>query len=134
MSRRGQPGLKAGESVRYSIMEKVIVKLELPIEGKPAFVWEYSKDKAESIEDTKAISKAMASGEETPADYLVKAFNYGHDLLLRASERSKANKASQGPEKEIAKAIKMMVETVGFTEEAAREIVINQRKAAGKPV
>lgn len=115
-------------------MENLIVKLELPIEGKPAFVWEYAKQKAESIEDTKVISKAMASGDETPSDYLVKAFNYGHDLLLRASERSKANKASQGPEKEIAKAIKMMVETVGFTEEAAREIVINQRKAAGKPV
>jgi len=115
-------------------MEKVIVKLELPIEGKPAFIWEYSKDKAESIEDAKVIAKAMASGDETPSDYLVKAFNYGHDLLLRAAERSKANKASQGPEKEIAKAIKMMVETVGFTEEAAREIVINQRKAAGKPV
>ena len=115
-------------------MENLIVKLELPIEGKPAFVWEYAKQKAESIDDAKTIAKAMASGDETPADYLVKAFDYGHDLLLRASERSKANKASQGPEKEIAKAIKTLVEAAGYTEEAARELVINQRKATGKAV
>jgi hypothetical protein len=117
-------------------MKQLTVTLDIPAgEGKPDYKHTYTKDKAESTADVQAISKQMADPEkkETPGDYLVKAFNYGHDLLLRASERSKGSKLVQGPDKEIAKAVAMLVAN-GFTEAAARELIINQRKATDKPV
>ena len=120
-------------------METVEVVLEIPVDGKAPFKHAYEKQVAESIEDCKAISKAVAS--VLPADeqadaakaYLVKAFNYGNDLLVRGVERAKGTRAAQGPAKEIANSIKALVDS-GFTAEAARELVINQRIAVGKPV
>lgn len=104
-------------------------------EGKPEFPWSYDRQKAETAADVQAICRTITEGNEKvkPGDYLIKAFNYGHDLLVRASERSKASKAAQGPEKEIEKTVKMMVAS-GFSEEAARKMVIEQRKLTDKPV
>lgn len=120
-------------------MEKVEVVLEIPVDGKAAYKHAYTKDVAESTDDCKAISRATV--EHLPADerveaakaYLVKAFNYGNDLLVRGVERAKGTRAAQGPAKEIANSIKALVDS-GFTAEAARELVINQRIAVGKPV
>jgi hypothetical protein len=117
-------------------MKQIQVTIEIPAgEGKPAYKHTYTKDKAETTADVQAIAKSSADADkkETPGDYLVKAFNYGHDLLLRAAERSKGSKLVQGPDKEIAKAVAMLVAN-GFPEAAARELIINQRKATDKPV
>ncbi|RPH73991.1 hypothetical protein EHM76_04465 [bacterium] len=117
-------------------MKQISVTLDIPAgEGKPDYKHTYTKDKAETTADVQAISKTCADAEkkETPGDYLVKAFNYGHDLLLRAAERSKGSKLVQGPDKEIAKAVAMLVAN-GFGEAQAREMIIAQRKLTDKPV
>lgn len=61
-------------------------------------------------------------------------FNYGFDLDARAQVRTKLMSELEGPEKSIAKAVKALVENAGFSEAAAREVVILQRKAQGLPV
>lgn len=61
-------------------------------------------------------------------------FNYGYDLSIRATERSKLESELEGPEKAIAKAVKGLVENAGFDEEGARAVVIAQRTKQGLPV
>jgi hypothetical protein len=61
-------------------------------------------------------------------------YNYGKDLELRAQARAKLLTSLEGPEKAIAKLVKMMVDTGGYTESEARSSVIAQRKAKGLPV
>lgn len=120
-------------------MEKVQVVLDIPVDGKAPFKHAYEKSVATSTDDCKVISKAAVTS--LPADeqaeaakaYLVKAFNYGHDLLVRGVERAKGTRAAQGPAKEIANAIKALVDS-GYTAEQAREMVITQRTLVGKPV
>lgn len=115
------------------------VELEIPVDGKAAYKHSYEKLVAESVTDCATISKSVVS--HLPADeqaeaakaYHFKAFNYGHDLLLRGAERAKGTRAAQGPAKEIAAGIKVLVDN-GMAPEAAREFIINQRTAAGKPV
>lgn len=121
-------------------MEKVAVTLEIPTgEGKPAYKHTYEKQKATTVGDCQTISREQAEGDtddekkKSAAEYLVKAFNYGHDLLLRANERAKANRAAQGPEKEIAKAVEMLAAS-GFDKDEARKLIIAQREAKGLPV
>lgn len=120
-------------------MQKIEVVLDIPVDGKAAYKHAYEKQVAESVDDAKAISKGVVL--DKPADeqaeaakaYLVKAFNYGHDLLVRGVERAKGTRAAQGPAKEIANAIKALVDS-GYTVETAREMVITQRTLVGKPV
>lgn len=120
-------------------MQQVAVTIEIPLDGKAPYKHSYTKAVAESVTDVQAISRQMAKGDDDEArkksasEYLVKAFNYGNDLLVRAAERSKASRASQGPEKDIAKAVAMMVAN-GFTEAAAKELILSQRAAANLPV
>ena len=120
-------------------MEKVTVTLKIPVDGKADFLHVYDKQEAGSVDDCKAISRTVVLDKpedervEAAKAYMVKAFNYGHDLLVRGVERAKGTRAAQGPAKEIANSIKALVDS-GFTAEAARELVINQRLAVGKPV
>jgi hypothetical protein len=120
-------------------MEKVAVTLEIPVDGKAAYQHSYEKQVAESIDDAKAISKgvALALPADEQADaakaYLVKAFNYGHDLLVRGVERAKGNRAAQGPAKEIQKGVDNLVAN-GFDAAEARAMIIAQREAKGLPV
>lgn len=127
-------------------MKKELVELSIPLEGKDAegkakepYKHSYSKDVAENNADIRLIAQGRAKGEtdeEKQADaaaYIVRAFNYGHDLIVRQAERQKASRASQGPEKQITKGVDFLV-TQGFTAEAARELIIAQRTAAGLPV
>jgi hypothetical protein len=120
-------------------VEKVLVTLDIPVDGKAAYKHSYEKQVAESTDDCKAISRAAVLDKpedervEAAKAYLVKAFNYGNDLLLRGAERAKGTRAAQGPAKEIANAIKALVDS-GYTAEVAREMVITQRTLVGKPV
>ena len=120
-------------------MKNVDVTIEVPVDGKANHKHSYVKAVAESVADVQALSKAQVAGKPedeqkaAAAEYLVKAWNYGNDLLLRAAERSKASRAAQGPEKDIAKAVAMMVAN-GFTEAAAKELILSQRAAANLPV
>jgi hypothetical protein len=122
------------------------VDLLIPVEGKDAegkarepYKHSYQKDVAENNVDIRAIAAARAKGDtdeekqNDAAAYIVRAFNYGHDLIVRQAERQKASRASQGPEKQINKGVEFLV-TQGFTAEAARELIIAQRTAAGLPV
>lgn len=131
---------------RTEVVKKETVELAIPVEGKDAegnakapFKHSYVKDVAENNGDIRAIAQARAKGEtdeEKTADaaaYIVRAFNYGHDLIVRQAERQKASRMSQGPEKQIAKGVDFLV-TQGFTAEAARELIVAQRQAAGLPV
>lgn len=61
-------------------------------------------------------------------------FNYGYDLDVRAQVRGQLMSELEGPEKSILKAVKALVENAGFTEAAARDLVIAQRKSANLPV
>src|SRR5690606_1521756 len=103
------------------------VELSIPVEGKEPFKHSYEKQVAEVVADIKAIAQARATGEtdeeraQSAAAYMVRAFNYGHDLILRQQERQKATRAAQGPEKQIAKAVEMMV-AQGFDREQARAL------------
>ena len=120
-------------------MEQVQVTIEIPLEGKPAYKHSYTKSVAQNVADVQAIARAAVTGKpedeqkQAASDYLVKAFNYGNDLLVRAAERSKASRASQGPEKDIAKAVAMLVAN-GFTEAAAKQLILAQRETANLPV
>lgn len=120
-------------------MQNVAVTIEIPLDGKAPYKHSYTKAVAENVADVQAISRAAVTGKpeaeqkQAASDYLVKAFNYGNDLLVRAAERSKASRASQGPEKDIAKAVAMLVAS-GFDEAAAKDLIIAQRTAKGLPV
>lgn len=75
--------------------------------------------------------------ERTDADKAAGAcdyFNYGFDLDARATVRAKLMGELEGPEKAIAKAVKSLVDGAGYSEQDAREIVINGRKAKGLAV
>lgn len=100
---------------------------------KPAHKHVYTKMEAENVEDVRTIAADGRNDEEAQA-YIVKAFNYGHDLILRQKQRQIGTKQAEGPEKQIAKAVDMLVNTAGFTAEAARAVIIAQRQAAGLPV
>ena len=120
-------------------MNTEAVKLSIPVEGKEAFEHNYSKEVAESVADIKGIALGRAKGEtdedkqKDAASYMVRAFNYGHDLILRQSERQKASRAAEGPEKQIKKGVDFLV-TQGFDAAQARTLIIEQRKTAGLPV
>lgn len=120
-------------------MKQETVELAIPVEGKEPFKHSYAKEVAESVADIKAIAVGRAKGEtddekqRDAASYMVRAFNYGHDLILRQSERQKASRAAQGPEKQIAKAVDMLVGQ-GFDKDQARALIVAQRQAAGLPV
>lgn len=60
-------------------------------------------------------------------------FNYGYDLGVRSNERNKLLASLEGPEKAIERGVKGLV-AAGIPEAKAREIVIEQRQAAGLPV
>lgn len=119
-------------------IEKVELKIE--VEGKEQpFIHTYEKQVAEAVAEIRTIAGGRAKGEtdeekaKDAAAYTVRAFNYGHDLILRQSERQKASRAAQGPEKQIAKAVDLLVQQ-GFTAELARDLIVKQRQAAGLPV
>lgn len=121
-------------------MKQETVELSIPVEGKEQpYKHSYTKDVAENVADIKAIAVSRAKGDtdeekqKDAAAYMVKAFNYGHDLILRQGERQKASRAAQGPEKQIAKAVELLVQQ-GFTAEQARGLIIAQRQSAGLPV
>jgi hypothetical protein len=120
-------------------MQTTKVKLEIPVDGKAAYEHNYEKLVAETVDDARTISKGVVVG--LPADeqaaaaaaYLVKAFNYGHDLLVRGVERAKGNRAAQGPAKEIQKGVDALVAS-GFGPDEARAMILAQREAKGLPV
>jgi hypothetical protein len=115
-------------------MKTESVTLEIPRgEGKDAFRHSYQKEVAETPEDVMSIA-ASGRNENEASAYLVRAFNYGNDLILRQKQRQQASKAAEGPEKQIAKAVETLVTTAGFDRETARQIVVKQREAAGLPV
>lgn len=121
------------------IVQKVTVKLEIPVDGKAPFEHSYVKQVAETTDDTVAISRTavahLPEDERSKAAlaYHVKAFNYGHDLLVRGVERAKGNRAAQGPAKEIQKGVDALVAS-GFSAEEARAMIIAQREAKGLAV
>lgn len=120
-------------------MQTVDVKLDIPVDGKAPYEHRYAKQVADLVEDCKVISRGVVAN--MPADeqaeaakaYLVKAFNYGHDLLVRGVERAKGNRAAQGPAKEIQNGVDNLVKN-GFDAVEARAIIIAQREAKGLPV
>lgn len=120
-------------------MQNVAVKLEIPVDGKTPFEHNYVKQVAETTDDVKAIARAIAATlpadeqKDAAAAYLVKAFNYGHDLLVRGVERAKGNRAAQGPAKEIQKGVDALVAS-GFSADEARTMILAQREAKGLPV
>lgn len=125
-------------------MQTEQVTLDIPVEGKAPYKHTYDKEVAESGADIQAISTKVANEKAKPdatdeekeaarKAYTLKAFNYGHDLLTRQTQRGIGQKLAQGPEKAIAKAVANLVEQ-GMPEEQARELVIATRIAAGKPV
>lgn len=65
---------------------------------------------------------------------VVDYFNYGFDLSVRSTERSRLAATLEGPEKAIAKAVKSLMDNAGFGEEEARALVIAQRTKAGLAV
>lgn len=64
------------------------------------------------------------------ADY----FNYGYDLDVRATVRSKLVSSLEGPDKAIAKAVKSLMDNAGMSESDAMEYVKAQRTKAGLAV
>lgn len=87
---------------------------------------EPATSKPEEGDDTRTDVQKQAGA----CDY----FNYGFDLEARAQARAKLMSSLEGPEKAILKAVKSLVDNAGFSEAQARELVINQRKAANLPV
>ena len=120
-------------------MQNVAVKLEIPVDGKTPFEHNYVKQVADTVDDCKAISRAVAAAlpvdeqKDAAAAYLVKAFNYGNDLLVRGVERAKGNRAAQGPAKEIQKGVDALVAS-GYDAADARAMILAQREAKGLPV
>jgi rhodanese-related sulfurtransferase len=118
-------------------MEVKEVKLEIPA-GKDAdgkekkVIHPYSVNMANTKEDV-AVICAEGRNETEAAEYLVKAFNYGHDLIVRQRERQIGSKKAEGPEKQIQKGVDFLL-TQGMTADAARAFIVAQRQAAGLPV
>lgn len=80
---------------------------------------------------TMAGALALAGGK---IDDVLKAFNYAYDLGVRSRERQALLAANEGPEKAIEKGVKGLVAALGISEQDARKIVVDQRKALGLPV
>ena len=119
-------------------MEIKKVTLKIPAgkdaEGKDREVnHDYAVNMAENAADVATIC-AEGRNEVEAAEYLVKAFNYGHDLIVRQRERQIGSKKAEGPEKQIAKAVDNLVAVTGMTPEDARNLIVSQRQAKGLPV
>ncbi len=68
------------------------------------------------------------------ADEMLKTWNYGHDLGVRARERNLALAALEGPGKAIERAAQALIKAVPtMTLAQATELVKAQRAAAGQP-
>lgn len=86
-----------------------------------------------------AASAKPAEGDDNRTDEqkeagVVDYFNYGYDLSIRSTERSRLAATLEGPEKAIAKAVKSLMDNAGMTEVDARELVVAQRTKAGLAV